>query len=333
MALCFFLAVQFIRADIILPMKVSGSLFSVAVGAFALCASDLTLPLLGDYYIIVKFMGVPAAAYFWIFAQTLFNDKYRFRLYHLLPLMAILSLHIWHYDAVLHDQSRACRSCTYAEFITLGLFLHVPFMAFQHLKADLIQSRRSFRWACGLLLPLIGIYFSAQHIMELSIEGFEGANMMSQAVLLMSVALVFSLWFTTSIDDFHIVKDRPKLAMDDQKIDALMAHELARLKALVEEGVFFEEGLTIGKLADRMNVPEHRLRMLINKGLGYRNFPAFLNDHRIEIAKQWLLDPQRGREQIVQIAYALGYASLAPFNRAFRERVGVSPTQFRADTH
>jgi AraC-like DNA-binding protein len=35
------------------------------------------------------------------------------------------------------------------------------------------------------------------------------------------------------------------------------------------------------------------------------------------------------REQIIQHAFSLGYASLAPFNRAFRERVGVSPTEYR----
>jgi AraC-like DNA-binding protein len=74
----------------------------------------------------------------------------------------------------------------------------------------------------------------------------------------------------------------------------------------------------------------HLLRRLINKGLGYRNFAAFLNDHRITEARQRLADPKQAREQISAIAFGLGYASLAPFNRAFRELTGVTPTDYRA---
>ena len=49
----------------------------------------------------------------------------------------------------------------------------------------------------------------------------------------------------------------------------------------------------------------------------------------IEEAKRRLADPKMAREQIVSHAFSLGYASLAPFNRAFRERVGISPTEYR----
>jgi AraC-like DNA-binding protein len=31
------------------------------------------------------------------------------------------------------------------------------------------------------------------------------------------------------------------------------------------------------------------------------------------------------------VAYAVGFASLAPFNRAFKEITGVTPTQWRRD--
>ena len=105
--------------------------------------------------------------------------------------------------------------------------------------------------------------------------------------------------------------------------------DLARLEKLMADGVFLDQGLTIGELAKRMNMPEHRLRRLINQELGYRNFAAFINDHRIEEAKRRLSEPDTAREQITSLAFDLGYASLAPFNRAFRERIGMSPSQYR----
>ncbi len=106
--------------------------------------------------------------------------------------------------------------------------------------------------------------------------------------------------------------------------------ELQRLRTAIARGICFEPDLSLTTLARQLNVPEHRLRKLINKGLGYRNFAAFLNDQRIAEARQRLADPQQAREQIASIAFGLGYASLAPFNRAFRELTGVTPTEYRA---
>lgn len=93
----------------------------------------------------------------------------------------------------------------------------------------------------------------------------------------------------------------------------------------IADGACFTPDLTLGVLARRVEIPEHRLRRLINRGLGYRNFAAFLNDHRIAEAKRRLADPDSMREQVSSIAFGLGYSSLAPFNRAFRDLTGLTP--------
>jgi AraC-like DNA-binding protein len=103
-----------------------------------------------------------------------------------------------------------------------------------------------------------------------------------------------------------------------QKLDAAMA-----------DAVYREPGLAIGTLADRLGTPEHRLRALINRRLGYRNFSAFLNAHRIAEAQALLADPAKVDLPVLTIAMDLGYGSLAPFNRAFREATAQTPTDFR----
>lgn len=103
-----------------------------------------------------------------------------------------------------------------------------------------------------------------------------------------------------------------------QKLDAAMAAHAYR-----------EAGLTIGVLADKLGVPEHRLRLLINQRLGYRNFSDFLNSHRIADARAWLGDPGRVDLPVLTLAMDLGYGSLAPFNRAFRDATGTSPSEYR----
>jgi AraC-like DNA-binding protein len=102
-----------------------------------------------------------------------------------------------------------------------------------------------------------------------------------------------------------------------------------KLDAAMAQRVWLEPGLTIGLLASRLDVPEHRLRALINRRLGHRNFSAFLNAHRIAEAQRVLADPARVDLPVLSMAMDLGYGSLAPFNRAFREAVGQTPTEFR----
>jgi AraC-like DNA-binding protein len=96
-------------------------------------------------------------------------------------------------------------------------------------------------------------------------------------------------------------------------------------------GAWLEEGLTIGKLARDLGMSVHRLRGLINQRLGHRNFVDFLNSYRIEAAKQRLAEPDMAAKTVAAIAFGLGYASLGPFNRAFRAATGRAPTEWRRD--
>ena len=102
-----------------------------------------------------------------------------------------------------------------------------------------------------------------------------------------------------------------------------------RLDKAMAAGAWQQPGLTIGDLARTLGVPEHRLRALINRRLGHRNFSSFLNVHRIAEAKVRLADPDHVALPVLTIAMDLGYGSLAPFNRAFRDATGQTPTDFR----
>lgn len=102
-----------------------------------------------------------------------------------------------------------------------------------------------------------------------------------------------------------------------------------KLNAAMQEGLYREPGLTIAALADRLDTPEHRLRALINQRLGYRNFSAFLNHHRIAEARTRLTSHDHVDSPILTIAMDLGYNSLPPFNRAFRSETGSSPSEYR----
>ncbi len=108
---------------------------------------------------------------------------------------------------------------------------------------------------------------------------------------------------------------------------------LARLdKAMTDNEVWRGEDLSIGALAALVGAPEHRLRKLINGVLGHRNFADYVNSHRIAAAKLALADPEQALKSVSAIAFDLGFASLGPFNRAFRAETGSTPTAWRQET-
>ncbi len=114
---------------------------------------------------------------------------------------------------------------------------------------------------------------------------------------------------------------------DRSGIEPTLLNRLERL--MTTERAYRREGLTIGSLAALMSLPEYRLRQIINEGLGYRNFNAFLNRYRIEEAKAALADSSQKDVPILTIAMDTGFQSLGPFNRAFKADTGLTPTEFR----
>lgn len=111
--------------------------------------------------------------------------------------------------------------------------------------------------------------------------------------------------------------------------DARLAERLRRL--LVEEAIDSRPELKIGEVAARLGEPEHRVSQCISTALGFANFNRWINHHRIARAKRLLADPDE-RRSILEIAFACGFASLGPFNRAFRDEVGTTPRAYRATT-
>jgi AraC-like DNA-binding protein len=120
----------------------------------------------------------------------------------------------------------------------------------------------------------------------------------------------------------------PAPAAPDGAADEEWIERLQRL--MTAEHAYRDPELSLGRLAERVGLPEYRLRELIHHRLGFRNFPAFINEHRLQEVEQRLRDPAFDRRPILTLALEAGFGSIGPFNRAFRDRHGVTPTAFRS---
>jgi len=120
----------------------------------------------------------------------------------------------------------------------------------------------------------------------------------------------------------------PALVLPDLKAEDVWVERLELL--MTTESFYRDPELSVSKLADRLGLPEYKLRDLINKRLGYRNFPAFVNEHRLNEVAQKLRDPAFDGRPILSLALDAGFGSIGPFNRAFRERYDMTPSEYRA---
>lgn len=311
--------------------------------------NDATLVLPDQLRFLIGVTAMMSVGWFWLMVMALFGDIDRYR-----PVMFLAPL--------------AMMGCGIANMLHLGLLvpyvwavgtgLQVTLAVWSMIivvrswKDDLVESRRRLR---GPFMMAVGLYIISLNGFDL-LEMFGGTPAwypMLNAALLASVVLGGSLVFLDPHEDMFGAGAAPaqpslpqpapksadrahvngKAALDPAPAPALdraAKADLERLQNLMSrDEVWKEEGLTIASLALRAAMPETQLRRLINDCLGYRNFPSYVNAHRIAAAKSRLADPNGARVSISTIAYETGFASLGPFNRAFKEEAGVSPSEWR----
>ena len=102
----------------------------------------------------------------------------------------------------------------------------------------------------------------------------------------------------------------------------------AILRLLEVEAIHREPELKVADLARRLGSAEHKVSRAITHGLGERNFNQLVNRHRIREACRLLEDPGSSLT-VLEISARAGFASLGPFNRAFKAATGVTPSAWR----
>jgi len=115
------------------------------------------------------------------------------------------------------------------------------------------------------------------------------------------------------------------------KTEAVADPRLAgRVVELLERGhVYRAADLKVADLARKLGEPEYRISQCITGPLGFANFNRMVNHYRIEDAKRMLAEPGMTGRSILAIAMECGFGSIGPFNRAFKDTVGMTPRQFR----
>jgi len=315
--------------------RVAGRLGAYAAlsSAAFLIASKPGLSVYGvevDLFLLPLYDASPALA--WLFCLSQFDDNFKVTPMHWAVVVAKLvtgsvAYVFWTLDygtAVIFDKA--------SNLIVIGILVHLVIVAWQGHHEDLVEARRKFRsiFVTAVIVVTIGVLVSQTASRRADTVTIA---LLLQAMSFLGIAIFLhwrlsaqggeDLFFTVvgNADQSH-GHDHCELTPADQ-------HDLDVILGLDGTDLVLESGLTISKLASRLRIPEHRLRHLINQHMGYRNFADFLNHHRIQAAKARLSNIEDRNIPVLTIAMDMGYGSLGPFNRAFKERTGQTPTAYR----
>lgn len=292
--------------------------------AYLINVSDL---IMGDNPLdpLVDLFAISTPFWIWLFARRLFEREPDRRL---LTGAALVLFAGW---VLGHFVPGAGRAGFYILHIAaLALIADLLRVGLLERKDDLVEQRRVVR----LWLPLLVAAQAGGILLFETVAGRSGSYPLVQLInsVLILLLVLFAGLALLRTDPRLLVEIEDRPAEDDAEPLDLSPSERVlheKLTAAMAEGAWREPGLTIPALAAQLDTPEHRLRALINRRLGYRNFSAFLNRYRIAEAREKLASADAVDLPVLTIAMDLGYNSLPPFNRAFRAETGTSPSDYR----
>jgi len=304
-------------------------LATMTVACLLLGTSREELQLPKPFHTIVRFGDVGNIVFLWWLGLAIFQDNFRLRWPHWL-IFAI------NYVALMPSRFMELQGGGHLnpivdyglDIVTVGIMAHLAYVALKGRADDLIEPRRRLRlsFVLALILVILIAVFAENILAENHGEFLDTFR----CIIIFPLALWGVLWLTEMHPEKITFKDTIKAIYKTPDIDPRDQLLLDGLKTAMEsDKIYTEPGLTIRTLSETLKTPEHRLRSLINSGLGYRNFSSFLNQYRIEAIKTAFAEPENSRIPVLTIALDHGYNSLAPFNRAFRDIEGITPSAYR----
>lgn len=339
-ALLLFMAALMVREHPRHRVARLGAFLAVGVAAYAV----QSIPGFGIpprwWHAPVLALSAGNAVVFWVFARTLFDDDFRPREWHAIAWGLLAFAPVVNCFILLPEHHASARTMGRAiDLATFGFSVLAVVQTLSTWRADLVERRRRLRIfivVAGAAYTTIATVVRLTRVDTHSAGGVGMLDMLALLVIVLVIAAgVIRVTSSGIFDDVVLPVAVPLPAeelapQEPAAIDPADARLIERLEQVMTVEHFHrQEDASIGALADRLGLPEHRLRRLINQRLGHRNFNAFLNRYRLAEAKAALADPARADLPVLNIAMDAGFQSLGPFNRAFKADTGLTPTEFR----
>lgn len=209
-------------------------------------------------------------------------------------------------------------------------------------KPDLIEKRRKHRVIFGLavslfLLVLVSRGFMSfadpylENLIPIKLDPLPGYVI---TITIFFLALGFNIVTLVPVGISSVVPTGAEKNLTSQEASEDISQFSPKTQRIItkinglmnDERYYAKHNMGVSELSQAIGCPIHKLREIINKEMGFKNFNQFLNQYRLREATERLRNSEL---PVSSIALDVGYSSLSTFNSAFKYYYHMTPTQFR----
>ncbi|WP_300528566.1 helix-turn-helix domain-containing protein [Maricaulis sp.] len=316
-------------------LEISWAVFCGAMGVVMI--EEVFGAAMGRYALLLGIAGGATCSIFWLVTRSLFRPgnavgPIQIALVTGIFLPALISRSMRFFETEqwigAANQEAILSSLSNFQLLLASTALMLCFAEATRGYATLSKPERHLRW---MFLGTFGVCVTACMVLPMNttfppeLAAITQAFCATSIMATMSIALRYRLSHPLAADA-PAAKPAPAPATAEeralgQRIEALLANET----------IYLESDLKVAGLAKRLMEPDYKVSRAISAGLEQPNFNRFINRYRIQHAQNLLADPRESDQPILEIALASGFASLGPFNRAFKDRTGLTPRAYRSE--
>jgi AraC-like DNA-binding protein len=232
-----------------------------------------------------------------------------------------------------------------ATFVSMGSYLYLSYRALARFRGVLRQTQSAqdliaMNWAkyilllnaAGLLLNIVSVVMSA----KLGSNNLAALAEISLflVLLVMVNAFIFKgllqpeLFAGITADDEAIARQSAAgVASQELSAERQLQIQQSLLAHMSSRRPYLDPLFSLSALGRQLGETPRYVSQVINAHLGM-NFSDFVNGYRIDEAKQRLADVN-SPQTVLEILYACGFSTKSNFNRAFKQQVGMTPSEYR----
>lgn len=301
--------------------------------AFTLSVTASMMPIVigdldGPVSAIIAVVGSGGCAWLWLLARSLFRAEQLIERWNLYVVAGIIAIEGTSNLLRTYPVSRPWSEMVHIlnnteSFICIGALVMVFAEVLSGYGKSMVRQELRFR-QLFILTFVVTIMLSLLWVLNAE-EGSLGGQWRDAVLLSTALAGIIGTRLCISFRQQNpLVSDRKSRASGDR----LLAERIMQI--LQEDRKFATPELKVADLAEMLGDHEYKVTQCITGALGYRNFNHLINSYRIESAKEVLANPENYERPILSVAFDCGFNSIGPFNRAFKQQVGMTPRQYRA---
>jgi AraC-like DNA-binding protein len=232
-----------------------------------------------------------------------------------------------------------------ATFLSMASYLYLSYRALARFRQVLRQTQSAqdliaMNWAKNiLLLNAAGLLLNIVSVVMSATLGSSSLAVLAEISLFLILLVMVNAFIFRGLLQPELFAG---ITADDEAIarqcaSGVASHELSAerqqqikqslLARMASHRPYLDPLFSLSALGRQLGETPRYVSQVINTQLGM-NFSDFVNGYRINEAKQQLADVASSRT-VLEILFACGFSTKSNFNRAFKQQVGMTPSEYR----